>query len=99
CLKGVVDIALHVEDRHAACLGHLTNILVTVIPIALPDSYPVVVAPQDLADLFRCIPVRDLSGGTFNEGAVAAQLGDSGLEAGPRARGGEEEEHRQGLVT
>ena len=98
-LEGVVDVALHIEHRRAAGRGHVADVLVANVPVALTDSDAVAVATDDFTDLFRRVAMADLRGLALNELGVTAQLGHAGLEADARARTGEEEEHGQHLVA
>ena len=98
-LEGMVDVALHVEHGHAAGLGHLVDVLVAEVPVALADGDAVVVAAIDLADLLGGVAVADLGRVRVDEGGVAAQLGHARLEAGAGAGAGEEEEQGQRLVA
>ncbi len=98
-LERVVPVALHVEHRRAAGLGHRPDVVVADAPVDLADGDPVVVAAQDLADLLPGVAVPDLGGGAVEEHGVPAQLGHSGFEAGPGSGAGEEEEHCQHLVV
>ena len=65
----------------------------------MADGNAVEVAAEDLADLLRRVAVGDLRRLALDEGAMAAQLGDAGLEGAARAGAAEEEQHRQHLVT
>ena len=61
-LVRVVEVALHVEHRDAARLGHLPDVRVADAPVDVADGDPVVVATEDLADLLGRVAVRDLGG-------------------------------------
>src|SRR6266536_2525883 len=73
-LVRVVDVALHVEDRHPAGLGNLSHVPVARLPVDLPDGDPVVVASQDLPYLLGRVAVGDLGGAALDELRVPAEL-------------------------
>ena len=79
-LVRVVDVALHVQHRHPACLGHLTDIGVADAPVDVPDGDAIVVAAEDLPDLLGRIAVRDLGGPALHELGMPAKLGHARLE-------------------
>ena len=96
---GVVDVALHIEHGYPAGLGDVTDVSVADPPVDVADGDPVVVAPEDLADLLGRVAVRDLGRAALDELGVAAELGHARLEGGPRPGAGEEEQHGEDLVT
>jgi hypothetical protein len=98
-LVRVVEVTLHVEHRHATCRSDIADVPVADAPVHVPDGDPVVVAPEDLADLPGGIAVGDLGRPRFDELGVAAELGHPGLEGRAGPRGGEEEQHREHAVA
>ena len=95
----MVDVALHIEHGYAAGLRDIADIGVAHSPVDVADSDPVVVAPEDLPDLFGGVAVRYLGRAALDELGVASELGHARLEGGPRPGAGEKEQHGQDLVT
>ena len=71
----MVDLALHVEHRHAAVLGHGVQIAVADAPVDVADGDAIEITAKYFTDLFRSVTVRDLGGARFNERCMAAQVG------------------------
>jgi hypothetical protein len=65
----------------------------------MTDGNAIEITTENFADLHRGIAMRDLGGIRVDEGAMSAQLGDAGLEGTARARGREEEQHRQDFIA
>src|SRR5512139_3638396 len=95
----MVNITLHVQHWDAGGFGNFVDVLITKIPIALPDRDTIKVAPKDLANFLGSITVRDLGGFRINESAMPAQLGYASFERTSRAGAGEKEKHRQGFIS
>ena len=98
-LERVVDVALHVEDGHAARLGDLADVLVAFAPGHVADGDAVVVAAEDLADLLGRVAVGDLGRAALDELGVTTELGHARLERGTGAGAREEEEHGQHAIA
>ena len=98
-LERVIDVALHVEHRHARRLCNRIQITVAQAPVDMANGDAIEIAAKDFADLLGGIAVRDLRRARFDERGVAAQLCHAGLKRSARARAAEEEQHRQHLVA
>jgi len=68
----MVNIALHVQNRHARGLGDSIDVGVANLPIAVADGDAVVIAAKDFPDFLGSIPMGDLGGLAFNEARVPA---------------------------
>src|SRR5512136_1355970 len=95
----MVNVALHVEHRHTRVLGHFVDVTVAKLPVALADGNAVEVTPEDFADLFGSITVRNLGCVRVDKGSMPTELGHARLERTTCARAAEEEQHRQHFVT
>src|SRR5579875_3004849 len=94
----MVDIALHVDDRHAGVFRNIAQVFVALAPVAVPDGDAVSVGGEYLADLLWRISVRNLHLIRFQENSMATQARHSGLKRVARARRGKEEEHKERFV-
>src|SRR5713226_278700 len=72
-LAWVVDIALHVDDRHAGVFGYVAQVLIAVTPIAMADGDAVSIRGENLTNLFRCVTVRNLHFVGFEENSMSPQ--------------------------
>ena len=98
-LERVVDVALHVEDRHRGVLGDLAHVAVALAGHeVVPDGDGVAVAREDDAHVLGRLAVGRLRGLGRDEVRVGAELRRAGLEGVARARGLVEEEQEDGLV-
>ena len=81
-LRGMIDVALHVDDRHVGRLGHLAH-----VPVALAEDQIVADADavthrrQDLAGVGGCLAVADLRDVGVQEVGVPAELGHPASKA------------------
>jgi len=94
----VIDIALHIQYRHARSLGDFVQVSVAYPPITVADRDAVKVAPVNLANLLWRITVRNLRRAGLNECRVSAKMGHAGFERAARARTAEEEQHSEHFI-
>ena len=98
-LERMVDVALHIEDRHARRFGDRVEVAIADAPVHVANRDAVEIAPENFADFFRRVAVRNLRRARFDERAVPAELRDAGFKRAARARAGEKEQHRQHLIA
>ena len=76
----MINVALHIEHRHAAGFGDCIEVAVADAPIHVADGDPVVIASKNFSNFLGRIAVGDLGRFALDECSVPAQLGHAGLE-------------------
>ena len=95
----MVDVALHVDDRHVGPFRHFAHVGVALAgDQVVPDGDGVAVAGENDAGVLGAFAVRDLHRVGGEKVRVAAELRHAGFERVPRARGLVEEHQEDGLV-
>ncbi len=56
-LEGMINVALHVEDRRAAGFGNSIQVFVAIAKVAVTNGNAIEIATKDLADLHGGIAV------------------------------------------
>jgi hypothetical protein len=79
-LKRMVNVALHIQNRHPGSFCHFIEVAVADTPIDVADGDAVKITAKDFADLLGGITVGDLGGLALNESAVAPQLCHASLK-------------------
>ena len=98
-LAGVIDVALHVDDRDRRVLRDLAHVGLAFARHEIVANHdPMAIGGQNRAHILRALAVRDLRGFGINEMGMAAQLGHAGFERVARARGLVEENQERRLV-
>ncbi len=98
-LEGMINITLHIQDRHAAVPGNFIEVGIANAPVAVADGDAVKIAAVDLADFFGGIAVGNLGGLAFDESAVPTELSHASFERAAGARAAEEEQHCQHFIA
>src|SRR5438876_949471 len=79
-LAGMIDITLHVNDRHTGVFGYLTQVSVTVAPITMANGDTMPVGRENFADLLGRISMGDLHFVGFQENSMTTQARHSRLK-------------------
>ncbi len=80
-LRRMVDVALHVDDRHVGGGGHRPHVLVALVEHeVVPDADAVAHRGENLAGVFRRFAVADLRGVGVEEVRMPAELRHAGFE-------------------
>jgi len=95
----VVDVALHIQNRHAAVSGDFVEVAVADAPVAVADGDAVKITSVNLADFLGGIAVRDLGCLALDEGAMSAELRHASFKRAARAGAAEEEQHCQNFIA
>src|SRR5581483_7213465 len=98
-LKGMINVALHVEDGHARRFGDIVEVLIAAAPIYVANGNAIEITSINFANFFRGVAVRDLRRTRFNKRSMSAELRHPCFKRTARARGGEKEQHGENFVA
>ena len=56
----MINIALHVQYRHAAGFGDCVQVTVADAPVHVADGDAIVIPAEDFADFLGCVAMADL---------------------------------------